>query len=269
MPAQEQCGIVIDHREKELLLRVPGAVSANLGTGDVVIGDRIVIERKTVRDLASSIKDGRWRQQTERMQGLDWARCAVVLEGEWPTDPAATVDGVPASSLASACHGAFVDKGLSVFKTRDVSETSELVVSLARRERARKEREREREREDGAASGGVGGGGASPPRDVPRIPHKKDQMFRTRRSLAVAQLSLVPGIGARTASLLMGPREDATLFGWLVGLSERGRDLDDGGGPAAMRRSLADERVGGKRLGEKKAERIISLRFGDEEPRRP
>ena len=61
----------IDYREKSLLERFPNIQPKNLTLGDITIEkdgkEIIILERKTVSDLASSICDGRYKEQSFRM----------------------------------------------------------------------------------------------------------------------------------------------------------------------------------------------------------
>ena len=77
--------IKLDYREKKLngqLLKLKdrnkfdkiSIVLENLPIGDVIICDddgkeKMIIERKTLSDLASSIKDGRYAEQSYRLNG--------------------------------------------------------------------------------------------------------------------------------------------------------------------------------------------------------
>ena len=79
--------IKVDYREASLLqqmnnliLTVPSFKSIkikteNLPIGDIIINneteDKIIIERKSISDLLSSIKDGRYDEQSYRLNGLD------------------------------------------------------------------------------------------------------------------------------------------------------------------------------------------------------
>ena len=69
--------LLVDHRERcsPLAGRLAGdpawsVAFAHLETGDYLIDDRILIERKTLRDLAESIKDGRLFRQTLRLASV-------------------------------------------------------------------------------------------------------------------------------------------------------------------------------------------------------
>lgn len=65
--------IVIDYREHALFEFCENLITKdNLMIGDIHIRDQenntlLVIERKTISDLSSSIKDGRWREQKSRL----------------------------------------------------------------------------------------------------------------------------------------------------------------------------------------------------------
>ena len=75
--------IKIDYREAALiaLLQQRGVVALEIGpleVGDVSIGGgAIVVERKTEADLCASIRDGRWREQKQRLDLLKAADPSV------------------------------------------------------------------------------------------------------------------------------------------------------------------------------------------------
>ncbi len=66
-------GVILDHRECRSSFAVAlkrfgvNYSIENLETGDFQIGDRIIIERKTIRDLIDSIIDGRFIQQARQI----------------------------------------------------------------------------------------------------------------------------------------------------------------------------------------------------------
>jgi ERCC4-type nuclease len=68
--------VKIDYREHALiaLLQQRGAVAhlevGPLDIGDIHIGTELVLERKTEADMCASIRDGRWREQKERLDLL-------------------------------------------------------------------------------------------------------------------------------------------------------------------------------------------------------
>lgn len=87
MRQQEKYVIKIDFREKdcgvgEILNQRYGVnvIEEILTIGDYVIGEEIVVERKTVSDFAQSVVDGRLFKQAKRMKhSFDWS--LFVVEG--------------------------------------------------------------------------------------------------------------------------------------------------------------------------------------------
>ena len=82
--------IQVDYREKLLisLITVPIEV-VNLEMGDIQIikDDKplIIIERKSVSDLNSSIRDGRYHEQKHRLiNNVDRQRIVYIIEGQIP-----------------------------------------------------------------------------------------------------------------------------------------------------------------------------------------
>jgi ERCC4-type nuclease len=72
VPDFHGCRVVLDYRESGLSELLPGADSKPLPVGDVLVfaggSPRLLLERKTAADLAASIVDGRWKEQTSRLQ---------------------------------------------------------------------------------------------------------------------------------------------------------------------------------------------------------
>jgi len=81
--------ITLDDREHKLIELLPTAKVAHLSVGDIWIGDEtmkngIMIERKTVADLESSILDNRYREQRSRLMAYateKGSNVAYIIEG--------------------------------------------------------------------------------------------------------------------------------------------------------------------------------------------
>lgn len=79
--------IYLDHREPEELMRTFQVfgnsiiTKKHLYTGDIVMDDYLVIERKTLRDFFQSLNDGRLFSQVKRLQKLP-KPALLVVEGE-------------------------------------------------------------------------------------------------------------------------------------------------------------------------------------------
>ena len=122
--------LCIDFREHALLSRLQ-AETKNLVLGDICIEkdgqDVVIIERKTVADLASSICDGRYQEQSFRLleSNLPPHRIVYLIEGSLDN-----VQSISKKALMSAMISLWFTKGFSVVQTRDVDETVEFIQHL-------------------------------------------------------------------------------------------------------------------------------------------
>ena len=133
--------VVVDHREsrsglpdrlRELGLNVE---VRELGVGDVVIGNQIVVERKTTGDLLSSLNSGRLFKQAYRLRAC--SRPLLVLEG----DPWELIDSDQATAARGALLTLLTGYRIPIAQTCSLAETAACLVHLAtqaeRRERRR------------------------------------------------------------------------------------------------------------------------------------
>jgi ERCC4-type nuclease len=125
---RERAGGVIAHlrQRDDVLLAVD-----RLGVGDFWIEDDFVVERKTIRDFAISLVDGRWFKQCSAMAAGP-RRGVVVLEG---TMSEAADLQITRDSLQGALITISVFFGVAVVRALDVRETSRLLVYLGRQAR--------------------------------------------------------------------------------------------------------------------------------------
>lgn len=118
--------IVVDYREHELISksRDSSIQVCNLPVGDISItkGDTILllVERKTWSDLVASIKDGRFRQQKDRLREAtgDPSKILFIIEGSKRSVPIGSnkmVDG--------AILNLIFKHGMKVVYTSDTKET--------------------------------------------------------------------------------------------------------------------------------------------------
>ncbi len=131
------CRIVIDHRELNTsiaaTLRLQGVDVdvKTLAIGDFQIGDRVVVERKRVRDFVDSLLDGRLLEQAHRLIGAA-PRPLLLIEG----GGLFTQRAVHNNALMGALATLTIDLGLPVVTTRDGEETARFLIIAARREQA-------------------------------------------------------------------------------------------------------------------------------------
>ncbi len=131
------CRIVVDHRELNTsiaaTLRLQG-VDVDVQTlpvGDFAIGDRVIIERKRVRDFIDSLLDGRLLEQAQRLVATA-PRPLLLIEGRGLF----TQRAVHMNSLMGALATLTIDLGLPVVTTQDGEETARFLIVASRREQA-------------------------------------------------------------------------------------------------------------------------------------
>jgi ERCC4-type nuclease len=178
----------IDHRESRSELA--GRLAANpawstafaqLDIGDYLIDDRILIERKSLVDLAASIKDGRLFRQTLRLASVVKRRspasastwvCALLIEG--------TTADLRDSKMTGACMRAALTTvsvffGIPVLRSTNATESAQLLESIAHQSET-------------IANGGLPRMGVRP---------------RGKRGLQLHLLQGLPGIGPERAARLL------------------------------------------------------------------
>ena len=113
----------------------------NLKLGDIIISDAgdnelLLFERKSLNDLASSIKDGRYVEQSFRLDGYESVpnhNIVYIIEGDlskWKEN--ANYNGrVNKKTLLSSMCSMLYYKGFSVIRTMNMTETCELILNWA------------------------------------------------------------------------------------------------------------------------------------------
>lgn len=137
--------VIIDERERELYERSYSIVQANntyvvlskevLPLGDVFITTDenkhvMLIERKTLQDLLSSIKDGRYEEQSYRLthsSGLPPHSILYIIEGQLSQLRSSIERKIVYSALTSLNFF----KGFSVIRTNSIAETSEYIIWMS------------------------------------------------------------------------------------------------------------------------------------------
>ena len=135
--------IKIDNREEELIKNIKFLIEnipsfkdtqlivETLPLGDIIIYDdnseKLIIERKTVNDLLSSIKDGRYEEQSYRLNGLDHHNHNIIylIEGDINRLNNRFKDNkIEKLTLYSAILSLNYYKGFSVIRTFSLDETA-------------------------------------------------------------------------------------------------------------------------------------------------
>lgn len=138
--------IIIDERERDLYEKCVSLISSNpsLGAmvlekkviplGDIIIEDDnanelLIIERKSLRDLLSSVKDGRYEEQSYRLihsSQLHSHNIVYLIEG------ILTILRPDEKRLVHSCItslGYF--KGFSILRSASIAETAEMILNMS------------------------------------------------------------------------------------------------------------------------------------------
>ena len=186
--------LVVDYREKALLdvLREQNEVvnveSRNLEVADILIendaGSKILIERKTLKDLSASIRDGRYKEQAERLTKSCDERERIFYLIEGSTSSYSKTNSkytLPMATLISAMFTLSTDFKFSLYRTNDVRESAEWIRCVA-------------------AKFNRGNEGASRPRQR-QLLKRSDAI--TKDNVASIMLAQIPGISIRSASQII------------------------------------------------------------------
>ena len=141
--------IKIDNREhdlikqiNQLILFIPifkklTVITENLPLGDIIISnnseDKLIIERKSVSDLLSSIKDGRYEEQSYRLNGLNHPNHNIyyLIEGDINKQNRFKDNNIDKLTLYSAMLSLNYFKGFSVMRTFNIEETAIFICNAA------------------------------------------------------------------------------------------------------------------------------------------
>ena len=143
--------IIIDARERDLMKEIDRAkfpfetkalpvgdiILERLNADDVVTIDtsdnkspQLVLERKTLADLAASLLDGRWREQKSRLLTYcaeTSARPGYIIEGSLQFPPSR----ITAAAIRKLIHRLQFRYSISVLMTDDLVDTAGLIETLA------------------------------------------------------------------------------------------------------------------------------------------
>jgi ERCC4-type nuclease len=146
--------IRLDNREADLLNACKFIISCspsfkdlqievvNLPIGDAILVDekeeneelreKVIIERKSLNDLAASIKDGRYEEQSYRLNGADVHNHNIIylIEGDL-TKFNLFKQRMDKMTLYSSIISLNYYKGFSVFRSNDIQETAIIICNMA------------------------------------------------------------------------------------------------------------------------------------------
>ena len=140
--------IKIDYREKELinsinLIKKEKNINIDINEENLDIGDIIIcndenkeiciIERKTLQDLASSIQDGRYKEQSFRLNDCELHNHYIIylLEGNILTYKSSKYGrNISQETILSTITSIIYNKGFSIYKSINVQESAAFILQM-------------------------------------------------------------------------------------------------------------------------------------------
>ena len=141
--------IRVDNREQELLKHIRELIVniplfkdlevqvENLPLGDVIISnnveDKLYIERKSINDLSASIKDGRYEEQSYRLNGLNHPNHNIIylIEGDVNRVNRFKDNKMEKLTLYSSIFSLNYYKGFSVIRSFSIDESAIFICNTA------------------------------------------------------------------------------------------------------------------------------------------
>jgi len=134
--------LIIDIRERTLIDSCENLIqknesfkdikmkTQNLDVGDIIISDEkndiLIIERKAVNDLIASIKDGRYSEQSFRLNGIKHENHNIIYLIEGSLKGLTSEKQMAYSSIFSINYY----KGFSVYRSENVNETAYILLNM-------------------------------------------------------------------------------------------------------------------------------------------
>ena len=132
--------IKLDNRENGLIKElsnnnVCNIVIEQLPLGDIIIEKNneeiIIIERKSLNDLISSIKDGRYKEQALRLSNTNIPNHNIIYLIEGNLNSFSPPKNMSKETLYSSFVSLMYFQGFSVFRTNDIKESAKYIINLS------------------------------------------------------------------------------------------------------------------------------------------
>lgn len=145
--------LTIDTREHDLILyckeKSISFETSSLDVGDIMLTKKLkdtfetlVFERKTITDLVASIKDGRYREQKQRLKStFPFHRITYIIEGSMKdiinekekSEKSETIHGISSKAIVSCLLSSRYRDGFQVIHTENISQTMWYIEELCER----------------------------------------------------------------------------------------------------------------------------------------
>jgi ERCC4-type nuclease len=208
--------IQIDNRETQLILHIKKLIEFNcnfkdlqfqinnLPIGDIILSKNenefVIFERKTIGDLVSSIRDGRYEEQSHRLSGSNFHNHNIIylIEGDIQKFQIFNKSSLDKNTIYSALFSLNYYKGFSVLRTMNIEETAFYICNTAN-----KINKNLLDNKTGFYNNCSSN--LAEPEDIPYVnvvkKVKKDNI--TPENIGEIMLCQIPGISATTANVIM------------------------------------------------------------------
>ena len=219
----------IDLREKKLIKLVQAyktqfgfknieLILEYLPLGDIIICDelgneKIIVERKSLNDLASSIKDGRYVEQSHRLTNSSLHNHNIIYLIEGNLSTWVNRYKVQSPTLYSAIFSLNYYKGFSVIKTHDITETAEYILRIC--DKLNREKKK----------GSYYETGEKKPKKYCEVVKKVKKDNITPENIGEIILSQIPGVSSHTSQVIMN--KYGSLYNLLCDLDTNQKCLDE------------------------------------------
>ena len=189
--------------------------SERLPLGDIILYDPtqekdiVLFERKTLADLAASIRDGRYKEQSFRLiesaaaTGFSTHHMIYIIEGDLSRYDERHTQ-ITKTALQSAMVSLMYYKGFSVIRTMNVGETADFILHFA-----------DKVAKEGPLSVADT---ATVYSEVSAKKEKRD--FITRENIGEIMLAQVPGVSAKMASAILS-KYNGSIYEFLGDLHQK------------------------------------------------
>jgi ERCC4-type nuclease len=220
--------------------------SERLPLGDVILHDPsqgqglgrdiVIFERKTLADLAASIRDGRYKEQSFRLietaaaTGLHKHNIVYIIEGDLSRYDERHTQ-ITKTALQSAMVSLMYYKGFSVVRTMNVCETADFILHFADKV-AKENAVGARPAYDGDTTATTATAAAA--QVYSEVSAKKEKRdYITRENIGEIMLAQVPGVSAKMAAAILA-KYNGSMYEFLGDLHRKIDDYEESMSPEEL-----------------------------------
>jgi len=217
--------------------------SERLPIGDIILHDPthgqglgrdiVIFERKTLNDLAASIRDGRYKEQSFRLietaaaSGFHTHNIVYIIEGDLSRYDERH-SRITKTALQSAMVSLLYYKGFSVIRTMNLGETAELILNFADKV-AKESADGTRPAYDDDTT--TTAAAAQAYSEVSTKKEKRD--YITRDNIGEIMLAQVPGVSAKMAAAILA-KYGGSIYEFLGDLNRKIDDYEESLSPEEL-----------------------------------